>query len=111
MARRRRNKKKPVGRDYRTQQVTDFITPEQVPTANVDAKAMFGEMPTASECILMGDVLKVNHQCQWTHRCLALTSEMLCFSFNDKDAIRDKILLNEVRKKMQVCSRPVVVCV
>ncbi len=101
MARRRRNKKKLVGREFRTHQGTDFITPEQVPTANIDAKAMFGEMPAASDCILMGDILKVNHQCQWTHRCLALTAEMLCFSFNDKDAIRDKILLNEVSWSIQ----------
>ena len=102
MARRRRTKKKPVGREFRPQQGADFITPEQVPTANIDAKAMFGEMPAVNDCILMGDILKVNHQCQWTHRCLALTNEMLCFSFNDKDAIRDKILLNEASRSMQV---------
>jgi hypothetical protein len=98
MARRRRIKNKAVGREFRTQRVTDFITPEQVPTAIVDAKTMFGEMPAQKDCILMGDVLKVNHQCQWTRRCLALTSEMLCFSFDDKEAIRDKILLTEVKR-------------
>ncbi len=91
-------KKKAVGREYRPQGVTDFITPDQVPTAIVDAKTMFGEMPAANDCILSGDVLKVNHQCQWTHRCLSLTSEMLCFSFDDKEAIRDKILLTEVKR-------------
>ena len=73
-----------------------FITPEDIPTAKVDARTMFGEMPKESECILMGDVFKVNHQCQWIHRCLALTDEILCFSLDKDDPIRDKILLQEV---------------
>ena len=76
----------------------EFITPDQVHTVNVDAKAMFGIMPNESECILMDNVSKLNHECQWIHRCLALTNEFLCFSFDKYDAIRDKILLSEVRE-------------
>jgi hypothetical protein len=89
-------------RQYQTKPRTDpidekgFITPGDVESAHVDAKTMLGDMPKETDCRLIGNIFKLNHQCQWVHRCLALTDDILCFSYDKKEAIRDQILLEEV---------------
>ena len=83
-----------IGGDGR-QKFGEMITPDTVENVILDAATLLGIMPPEEDCILYGVLHKINHECVWSKRKLALTNDTLYLSFEHEANVRDSIPLHE----------------